>query len=245
MLLAGCAAGARAPAPTGELTLAALAGEWIGKEYLDEVRRSRRAIAPQEEWPALSFAVERSPSGGYELRRTNFHEEIRQPIERLEPTQSGAYRLVIPEPGAADSLTLRSDGVSADGERVVTVTNLWPGTPDLDYDFVRLAAPLPAVINRAVLAGEYEDAAGRRYEFSDAGRATWPDGGFDYTISLDPSEACCEYFRHPDPKGVGGEMRYGYAWQAGRLEIFRVVYPEDGCPISCAPEPLLILSPVS
>jgi hypothetical protein len=254
-LVAGCSAGAAQPS----LRLADLEGEWIVRPYLEAVRRTKQTLAPQDRTPALSFTVRRASGGGFEMERTNFHEAVTQPIESFEPTAGGA-RFVLgggerPEPITIERMGTKKRRCTG----VLRVGGVWPGAPADPYVYVRAPGSVRKAVNEAVLAGEYRDAAGRSYVFTPAGYATWPDREFDYEISLDPSEACCEYFQHADPKGgrqgmasvddvyfavVGGQVRYGYAWKDGMLQVSRVFYPEDGCPISCEPEPMLVLTPV-
>jgi hypothetical protein len=239
LLLAGCSATAAKP----PLELADLEGDWIVRPYLREVRRTRQTLAPQERWPALSFTVGRASGGGFEMERTNFHEAVMQPIESFEGTTAGA-RFVLGGGERPDRIAIFRVRTKRGCSGVVRVAGVWPGAPADEYVYARVAGSVRESVNQIVLAGEYRDAQGRRYVFTAAGHATWPDREFDYEIALDPSEACCEYFQHADPKGVGGQARYGYAWKGDELQVFRVVYPEDGCPISCEPEPMLVLSPV-
>lgn len=239
VLAAGCAAAGKSP-----LRPADLEGEWIVRPYLEAVRHARQTLAPQERVPALSFTVRPASGGGLEMERTNFHEALTQPIEDFEATREGAAFVLTggerPEPITVERVRTKR-GCSG----VLRVGGVWSGAPASSYVYTRVAGSVQEAVNRLVLAGEYRDAAGRSYVFSPEGRATWPDRAFDYEIALDPSEACCEYFQHADPNGVGGQARFGYAWKAGALQVFRVFYPEDGCPISCEPEPMLVLTPVT
>jgi hypothetical protein len=240
VFVVGCSAGAAKP----PLRLADLQGEWIARPYLEAVRRTKQTLAPQERTPALSFTVRRASGGGFEMERTNFHESVTQPIESFETTSEGA-RLVLGEGERPDPVTVERLGTKKRRcTGILRVGGVWSGAPAEAYVYARVPGSVRKAIHEAVLAGEYRDAAGRSYVFTPAGRATWPDREFDYEVSLDPSEACCEYFQHADPKGVGGQARYGYAWKDGALQVFRVFYPVDGCPISCEPEPMLVLRPV-
>ncbi|HEV8579974.1 MAG TPA: hypothetical protein VGX68_12945 [Thermoanaerobaculia bacterium] len=66
------------------------------------------------------------------------------------------------------------------------------------------------------------------------GKAVWPDHTFRYEVSIDESEADCDYIFHPQKGEVGETKRYGFRWMNDRLRIYAITYPKDGAaPIHC------------
>ena len=88
--------------------------------------------------------------------------------------------------------------------------------------------------------GRYVDRKGKQYSFSKEGIASWPDRSFSYALSLDSSEAGCDYFQTDDPKEPGHRKRYGFKWNGDRLDLFAIVYDQD-IPIACEDRPFASL----
>ena len=100
--------------------------------------------------------------------------------------------------------------------------------------WVRLDEPLPAYLNRHLLAGAYRDAHGKPWKLTPEGQAVWPDRSFSYEVSTDESEADCDYIFFSQEGEVGGYKRYGFRWEDGRLRLYSIAYPENGAaPIHC------------
>jgi len=66
------------------------------------------------------------------------------------------------------------------------------------------------------------------------GHAKWPDRSFAYEVSIDESEADCDYVFFDKADEVGGYKRYGFRWTKGTLRLYSIAYPRDGAaPIHC------------
>ena len=215
-------------------------GEWVVKDYIEEVRRTRE---PHQAWSpelwALSFSVVKAgPQAKYDFNATTLNEGgLSGTISRLEPAErSDVLRLVIA--GQEDYLLLRIE--SGDKHPVETVrVEDSRGSSAL---FVRLPTTLEQYVNRLVIAGRYRDVSGEEYSFDEAGEARWPGKTFHYEVSLNPIEAGCEYIEHDDPNGVGGRKRYGYRWNEEELDLFDINYVgTKRCNICCDAKPFAAL----
>jgi hypothetical protein len=100
--------------------------------------------------------------------------------------------------------------------------------------WTRIEEPVAVHLNKKILVGTYRDGQGRTWTFTPEGKAVWPDRTFNYEVSIDASEADCDYIFHPQKGEVGETKRYGFRWQDGRLRIYAIAYPQDGAaPIHC------------
>jgi hypothetical protein len=100
--------------------------------------------------------------------------------------------------------------------------------------WTRIDEPVPAYLNRRLLAGSYRDAQGKAWSFSTGEKAVWPGQSFAYEVSIDESEADCDYIFFSKAGEVGGYKRYGFRWDQRTLRLYEIVYPEDGAaPIHC------------
>ena len=150
------------------------------------------------------------------------------------------------------------------GSRSRIYVALWPHTR---VTYRRIDTDPETYARRVVLAGTYKDAKGERYRFTETGE--WTAGTAaprNYHVSLDTSEACCDYFvvtqegRVPSAEGpassaplgprpsslgpLATDERHGFRWKDGKLQLFRVILDPKGCPISCAKTPYAVLTPV-
>jgi hypothetical protein len=254
LILSGCAAQQPATSP---VPIANLTGVWISKDYIETIQRTKAPIAAAREsavWSgpnsslkfhALSFSILRSGvESVYEFSPTNFHEGASYRILRVETNpQGGSDRLVIERfnRGDIDYVPMRFNFGAGGNLESIAASNVWGGEPEQLY--VRLEDTVEAHVNRLVLAGRYKDSKGKEYSFSDSGDAHWPGLMFRYEVSLDVSEAGCEYFGHDDPNGVGGRKRYGYRWSGEILELYSIFYTDSSaeCTMCCEPKPFAVL----
>ncbi|QQR75879.1 MAG: hypothetical protein IPJ17_10020 [Holophagales bacterium] len=242
----GLAAAASAAA-TPPLDPSAFAGAWVSEPWAEALVSSRSPLRAADASPPLAFEVERAPFG-WRLTVTSFHEAshwafvaaqagaragevtlVLDPAEDDQPDLSGRKRV---------AATLAPAGGPPQGLRAA----LW--SEDEAASFRRLDGPLAAWVNRSLIAGQYRDAQGRIWSFGIDGKARWPERAFDYEVSVDPSEAGCDYLQSPDPQETGGQWRTGFAWHDGRLELFRIVYDQE-VPISCVGKPFALLTPTN
>ena len=106
--------------------------------------------------------------------------------------------------------------------------------------YLRLSEPLETFVNRAVLAGKYQDANGQSYEFTDAGEAILPDRSFQYEVSLDPNRASCELILSHREREPEGKERIGFAWKGPTLQLYEVTGKKP--PYKCKAAPFAVLT---
>jgi hypothetical protein len=224
-----------------------LEGIWIKAQYLDALEKSRMPHQTARKVPPVAIGIQRQ-GRSYPIVITNFFDKASvQAVLDVEPgKEPGLYRLVI----GADDRPVSSTEVQYlwfRGQR-----NAQGGFDRLNMaepvfskgrwaDYVFLGKELAPRVNRAVLAGKYKDEKGAAWEFSDKGEAYWPDKTFAYEISLNDPTANCEYFEAEDLKAPDGKLRYGYAWQGGKLLLYPARLAKKS--VRCEPQPFAALAP--
>jgi len=224
-----------------------LEGIWIKAHYLEALEKSRMPHQTARKVPPVVIGIQRQ-GRSYPIVTTNFFDKASvQAVLDVEPgKEPGLYRLVIgPDDRPVSStevqyLWLRGVRNAQGGfDRLKMAEPVFGKGKWVDYVF--LGKELAPRVNRAVLAGKYQDEKGRTWEFSATGEAYWPDKTFAYEISLNDPAANCEYFEAEDLKAPGGKVRYGYAWRGGKL----LLYPARPAnkSVRCNPRPFATLTP--
>jgi len=216
-----------APAPS----LKDLSGIWTAGRNLETIlaKRSPHAATPEN----VTVSEKR-------LEWTNGHEGSWRAIVRLDFTPpdravlvTGPWEEEHPKPVDLVRIPLRLERDAAGKVKNLTFLD---GTlvEAHGQPWVRLDEPVPAYLNRRLLAGTYKDAKGKTWKFSPDSQATWPGQSFRYEISIDDSEADCDYLFYEKKGEVGGYKRYGFRWQKETLRLYEIAYPDDGAaPIHC------------
>lgn len=219
-------------AATAAPSLQDLTGIWTAGRNLETILAKRSPHAATAESVTIS---------GQRLAWSNGHEASWRAIVRLESTPpdravlvAGPWEEEHPKPVDQIRIPLRLERDPAG--RVKTLSFL-DGTlvEAHGQPWVRLDEPVPAYLNRRLLAGTYRDVQGKTWKFSPDGQAIWPGRSFRYEVSTDDSEADCDYLFHEKKGEVGGYKRYGFRWDQGTLRLYEIAYPDDGAaPIHCA-----------
>ena len=228
LLLLLVPAAVRAAAPP--LTLQHLEGIWAPDQALKTVLEKRSPHAT---------LVETVKIHGDRLDWGNGHEATWRRIVRIETAKTGDTVLVTgpwedANPQAADlqRVPFRVERDAAGFvKKLRFLDDTLVQTPREPWS--QLEEPVETLINRRLLAGSYRDAQGRTWTFSPEGEATWPSESFSYQVSLDDSEADCDYIFFEKDGEVGGYRRYGFRWQGETLRIYEIAYPDDAAPIHC------------
>jgi hypothetical protein len=215
-----------------------LSGSWLSEVYAEALLATRSPLAAAARSEPLGLEV--TPD---RLSVTSFHEGFWRVLRAVEPgAASGEVVLVLGEQAevAEPAAWRRVNARLGPGEPPRLSAALWS---DDVVIYRRLPGTLKGFVNHGLLAGKYRDQRGRVYSFSEDGEATWPERSFPYQVSLDVSEAACDYLQTPDPTQPGGQRRYGFAWVDGKLQLHHVVY-DLPVPISCQAAPFAVLEPV-
>jgi len=235
------------PVPKGRVFVWDLEGTWLSQAYLQQLQSTRSPRVAGTRAPALAIKVQREERS-YPIVITDFHKASSQFLIEIEPAgKPGAYRMVVaPEDGAVSS----SDAtyIAFQGEKNeqgkfdhLSIAEPFFGKRKLQ-SFVRLPESLEAYVNRTVIAGKYQDRAGRSYEFTQAGEATLPDRSFPFTVVLDAKAGSCDVLHSHREGAAKGEELMGFAWKGGELQLFKArMLKEDR--FVCEPKPFLMLTP--
>jgi hypothetical protein len=223
-----------------------LEGIWIKAQYLQALEQSRMPHQTAKKVPPVVVAIQRQ-GRSYPIVMTNFDKASVQAVLDVEPgKEPGLYRLVIgPDDRPVSSAEVqylwfrgtRNDQGSF--ERLQMAELVFSKGKWAEYVFS--GKELASRINRAVLAGKYQDEQGKTWEFSEQGEAYWPQTTFAYQISLNDPAAGCEYLEAEDLKAPDGKKRYGYAWRAGKLLLYNARTVKKS--VRCDPRPMATLTP--
>jgi len=241
----GAAARPAPPRKKDRVYLSDLEGTWIARDYLERVRASRAPHTTARSATGIAIKVQRE-GRTWPILITNFQQAVLEFIIDVQPDQTPkSYRLVLAKedrPGisSADVTYVYFRGERSEDGTFRTLSIAEPNFARKRYlTYLRLDEPLEVFINRAVIAGTYVDEAGARYEFTDDGKAIFPDREFAYEVSLDPSFAKCELIRSHREQDPQGKERIGFAWKGAQLELFGVKGRK--APYRCDSKPFVVL----
>ncbi len=205
------------------LTLTDLQGNWMNAPYAAALARTRSPLRAERLGTPLSMTIH-----GDRADITTYHEGSWRRILSVEKESLVASPLENPD-GKPETLPLA-------GTRDHIYVELWPHTR---VTYRRLDVAPETYARRVVLAGTYKDARGTPYVFAETGELTIGTAApVKYRVSLDTSEACCDYFV------IGRDDRVGFSWKDGKLRLYKVIEDPNNCPISCAKTPYAVLTPV-
>src|SRR5262245_37706127 len=143
------------PTPDPTVKISDLTGEWVVKNYIQEVERTR---TPHEVWSskpwALKLSIRDDSNGGYEFNSSTMHESVLEgTVLRLEPTPSpNEFRMLIAEQADHYVIFQIDSGEKRPIESMRAKDVM--GNSEL---FVRLPGTLDEYVNRLVIAGHYRD----------------------------------------------------------------------------------------
>lgn len=221
-----------------------LEGIWVNNAYLTELASTKSPHAAARKAAPVVIAIKREgPS--YPIVVTNFDKATLRVVLDLEPFgKPNAFRLVLGAENrptsSTDATYLPFEGVKGPQGKFETLKfseqGFMKGKP---ADYTRIAGEISPHVNRAVLAGKYADEKGRAWTFAESGEAVWPDQKMNYEISLNDPGASCEYFQYDDATS-GEKKRFGFAWKAGKLQIFAARMA--GKKVRCDAKPVAVLT---
>lgn len=223
-------------------------GVWLPRDYMDALRITRQPhVAARKAAPILIKIQKDGPI--YPIMRTDFSKAVLQQVLDIEPDgKPGSYRLAVADdttrPVPHDEVTyIPFRGTKGVEGRLTSLSMAEPNFGKRRYrDFLLLSEGLAVFVNRAVLAGKYSDQQGHAYVFGEAGDASFPEGKFDYEVSLVADGAACDYLETPDDKAPGGRKRYGFGWKSGKLQLFNTTGAEPRN-VRCDQKPFAVLTP--
>jgi hypothetical protein len=223
-----------------------LEGTWVSRDYIERLRVARAPHATARQATGIAIKIQKE-GASYPILITNFQRAVLNAIIDVQPdVKPGSYRLVLAKedrPGisASEATYLYFRGERAAGGDFTSLSIAEPNFAKRRYlTYVRLTDPLDTFVNRAVLAGRYQDAEGKVYEFTEGGDATLPDRSFPYEISLDPASASCELIQNHRERSPGGKERIGFEWKAAELRLYNVSGSKP--PYKCDSKPFAILT---
>lgn len=246
LFIGGVAATAQDQQRPDRVFIHELEGIWMNEAYVKTLRQVRMPHQAAKKVRPVVIAIKRD-GRIYPYVATDFDTAAFMVVLALEPDiKPNSYRLVL---GQNNEPTSSADAtyVWFKGQReadrkfrnlafkeTFIMKGKWA-----DYEHVGMQ--LGPVMNSIVLAGNYKDEDGREWSFTDEGQATFPDKSFYYELSINDKQARCEYLEAEDLTAPEGKSYYGYAWKAGKLQLFHAELRKDR--VRCDSKPFVVLTP--
>lgn len=224
-------------------------GLWIARDYVDALRATRMPLAAARKAAPLTVHVKKA-GNGYQITRTDFTRAVLMKVIEVEPgRKDGEFRLVLAErddgPVSADQVTyLPLRGQKNEQGRFDTLAVTDPVfSKKRARPLVRVEEGLGPLLNGIAIAGDYVDGEGRAYAFTAAGEAILPDGKWRYELALAPVAGSCEVIESAEDETAAQPKKHlGFAWKAGRLQLFQVSDAGQQR-LQCAAQPFATLQP--
>jgi hypothetical protein len=224
-----------------------LEGIWMASRYLEALKAARSPHAAAAKARPLVITIKKD-GRSYPVMVTDFRKVALRALLDVEPySPPGTFRLAT---GPDDRPTSFTDVIyipfrgtrGSDGKfETLSVADPLLGKKKW-ADYVRLEGDLNALINRHTIAGTYQDEKGAAWEFSEAGDAVSPDDKFHFELSLEGSDANCEFMEIEDANGPDGKRRIGFAWHGKKLALHKVSLGKKPL-VRCEAKPFALLTP--
>ena len=142
-----------------------------------------------------------------------------------QTTKKGAYDLIVQVPDYASEKKSKFTFIKKDSSDEIQWT-YESGHQKIINSFIRVEPSVSVFVNRLLLAGEYIDGKGRKFLFTESGKAMWPGKNFGYEIILDyvGSPASCDFLMEVDERGrySNPAVLYRFLWEGNKLLIYQV-----------------------
>ena len=227
-----------------------LQGIWFEKTYLDALRATKQPHQAEKKSKPVLIAIKKE-GRAFPYFATNMVKATLMIVFDVEPGDApNSYRLVLGEknvPTSADDVVyVWFEGrKAADGQfRVLEIKE--PLIMDGKLaTYERVGKELGPIINSIVLSGEYLDQEGKKWVFTDSGKASFPGKSeFYFEASLMRGEATCDYIEAEDMKSATGLAYYGFEWTAtGTLQLFEAKLNSTG-DVTCLDQSFTELTPM-
>ncbi len=239
-----------------EITLNQLQGEWLNKQYVEELNRTKSPVKAYDidrNTNYTAFYIVKKDSAYLNWDQSwGYHEGASLRITGLQLTsEPNTYKITYHE--------YQTHGRRTDNDRFFIHDNkpvneiVWIFYPrygskkeEQRITFVRIEPSIEEFINIVVIAGRYTDEKGRKFEFKQSGHAIWPNKSFKYVVELDRYWTNGKF----DAFNVLGEkiknfypMRYGLEWRDKKLLVFKIASVIGDGIVVREEKPLFILAP--
>jgi len=223
-----------------------LEGTWIASAYREKLARTQSPRASASAQVATAIKIQYD-NRSYPILITNFQRAVLQAVIDVQPDKKpGSYRLAIAKEDkgvvyASDLSYLYFRGERGTDGVFETLSIAEPHFSKRKFvTYTRLEGDLEPYVNKTVIAGNYSDAQGRVYTFSETGEAVLPDRKFVYEVNLDPSAAKCDILLSHGEREPDGQERIGFAWKDGKLHLYEVT--GNKAPLACKAKPFAVLT---
>ncbi len=218
-----------------------LAGSWVSAAFLDALRAGKPLGEAVRAAPMVAIGVHRVEAG-YHVVVTDFRKRVEQGVVDVQPDgKPGHFRLALGPDQALVSLDQMSfiafEGARGAEGRFSQLRVREPYVLKRPLELRHLDESLDVLVNRAVIAGGYNDAQGKRFDFSDAGQATLPDGAFAYRVAAGAKG--CDLLLAVGEEGEA-KARFGFAASKGELRLYGLTATKGGKQ-TCEAQPQWVL----
>jgi hypothetical protein len=221
-------------------------GIWVSAAYLDALKATRSPHAAAKRSRPLVITIKRDGMS-YPYLITDFRSVALRALLDLEPfSPPGTMRLVTGPDNMPTNLAdviyvpFRGTRDASGNYQSLSVADPFLGKKKW-ADYQRLDGELNALINRHSIAGSYQDEQGGAWELGETGEASTPQETFHFELSLEGSDANCEFMEIEDTNAKDGKRRIGFAWRGGKLALLHTKLAKKPL-VRCDAKPFALLS---
>ncbi len=221
-------------------------GTWIARSYAQKLASTRSPRAAGSANVATAIKIQRD-NRSYPMLITNFQRAVLQAVIDVQPDKKPkSYRLAVAKEDTGVVYAGELSYIYFRGERgkdgvFKTLEIAEPHFSKRKFTtYVRLDGDLETYVNKAVIAGEFRDAQGGAYAFSETGEAVLPDRKFIYEVVLDPSAARCDLLVSHTEREPESKERIGFSWKGNTLQLFKATGAK--APLICGAKPFAELT---
>ncbi len=196
------------------------AGDYLSNAYIDELTSTRSALAADKTGTLTSVSVTQSGSSISIIPGFNFHEAGDEFLVGHDGSLSAA------SPNPYNTHNLYAEAINGKTLRF--------GYEDIAPATFVLVKDEYAYVARIMIVGKYHDARGRIYEFTEDGRAIFPERTFKYDVGLDHVLNPYDYYSE-------NGKTWAFLRKGGELQIFATADTEDGFEQITSTKPTLVL----
>ncbi len=221
-------------------------GEWLNKKYIDKLKATKSPRLAVNGIVEDSFSIKKKQGEYLLMVIYNFHEggSYFKVTGLKQTTKKGVYNLIVQVPDYTSEKNNKFTLIKKNSSDEI----LWTYESDhqkIKNTFIRVEPSVSVFVNRILLVGEYIDNKGRKFLFTESGKAIWPDNKFRYEIILDyvDSPAPCDFLMEVDERGrySNPAVLYQFLWKDKYLFIYTVNNRDNVS--NCGKQPTYILSP--
>lgn len=205
-----------------------LVGDWLIKEYMDEVVKSKLPVKSGKFSNPEYFFIEEENGKYFWNLISGFHDGIGpKELYQIKHNKKNVFDLILLYANGKDTAKNKWEITSEGSFKSISIL----GEPFTNEEnvYIKINEGLNCFINKHTISGTYYDNKNSRYEYSLDGNATWPKRKFKYEVELDnvfPGDEAYEILGEKDKNDY--PLRHGFKINFDTLFLFHVNYFAEG-----------------